>query len=756
MSEDKPHDDQTQYFAALLTDTQVSQYKIIEKIGSGGMGDVYLAHDSQLDRRVALKFLAPHLCQDEDCRKRFKREAQAAARLDHHSIVTVYEVGDFHTRPYIAMQYIEGKSLKDRLSEGRMPLQTAIDITAKLCKGLSNAHDSGIIHRDIKPSNILIDTHGNPRLVDFGLAAVQGSEQLTHSGSTMGTIEYMSPEQVRGDPSDNRSDLFSLGVVLYEMITGKSPYKADNITATMNRILQAAPLPISQYRTDAPLMLQDIITRILEKESEKRYKSAHEICCELERLAGKSTPVIVQSDPESSIAVLPFANLSADPEQEYFCDGMAEEIINALTKLAGLRVVARTSCFAFKGKQQDIREIGHKLNVNTVLEGSVRKAGNRLRITAQLINVADGFHLWSERFDRQMVDVFEIQDEITAAIVKKLKGKLLAQVDVKELKHKISNLDAYHLYLQGRYHWNLRSTEAIFKAINLFEKAIALEPKYALAYVGLSDCYGILHQNMVMRPEELYPKAREYALKALELDSDLGEAHTSLAMILFYWDWDWTGAEREFNKAIELNPGYATAYQWYALYLGSRMRIEEAEACVRKALDLDPMSLIMHIASAWILTCAGRLEEAEMLCQKTIDMNPHFYMVHFSLAYIYFKMDRQRDCISEFHEGLIAYGIVPEDKKSDLRDAVESSNQKKFLEIYVRILEDKSLREYVSPANIANVYLWLEQPEIALRMYEKAVEEHDPELVTIAMDPGLDIIKGDQRFKPILDALGLS
>lgn len=756
MSEEKPHEDQTEYFPALSADTQVAQYKIIEKIGSGGMGDVYLAHDNELDRKVALKFLTPHLCQVQDCRKRFKREAQAAAKLDHHSIVTVYEVGEFHTRPYIAIQFIEGKSLKDKLNEGEMPLQTAIDLVTKLCKGLSNAHDSGIIHRDIKPSNILIDTRGNPHLVDFGLAAVQGCEQLTQSGSTMGTLEYMSPEQIRGDPLDNRSDIFSLGVVMYEMITGRTPFRADNITAIMNRILQAEPLPIGQFNPDTPPRLQNIITRLLEKEPGKRYKSAREVCCELEQLTGKSSPVVTQSDPDSSIAVLPFANLSADPEQEYFCDGMAEEIINALTKLRGLRVVARTSCFAFKGKQEDIREIGKKLNVNTVLEGSVRKAGNRLRITAQLINVADGFHLWSERYDRQMEDVFDIQDEITAAIVENLKGKLLDYVESKDLKHKISNLDAYHLYLQGRYHWNRRSTEAMLRAIELFEKAIALEPNYALAYAGLADCYAVLHQNWNMQPEEIFPKAREYALKALELDNNLAEAHASLAMVLFYRDWDWPGAEREFRKAIELNPGYATAYQWHALFLASRMRIEEAVAYIRKALDLDPMSLIINGATAWILSCAGKLDEAEMLCRKALDINPHFYLTHFPLAHVYYMKDRPIDCIREFHKGLVASGIVPEDKKAELGDAIESSNQKKYWEIYVRILEDKSSKEYVSPSLIANVHLWLGQPEVALRMCEKAVENRDPEIVTIAMNPSIDIIRKDQRFKPILDSLGLT
>ncbi|UCD58110.1 MAG: protein kinase, partial [Candidatus Hydrogenedentota bacterium] len=385
--------DRTHTHVVLTRGTMVSHYRIVEKIGAGGMGEVYLAEDIELNRKVALKFLPPHLCEDEECRRRFKREAQAAAKLGHPNIVTIHEVGDYRGRPYFVMEHVQGRSLREFSEDKDLSIEQILELGIQICEGLQAAHEKGVTHRDIKPSNILIDSYERAKIVDFGLASVVGLDQLTKTGSTLGTIGYMSPEQVQGIQTDHRSDLFSLGVVLYELITRRNPFKRDTEAGTIRAVSDDTPHPLARYRADVPDGIQTVIDRALEKQVDTRYQTAADMLSDLKRVKRDTSQVTPSIGVQPSIAVMPFTNLSADPEQEYFCDGMAEEIINALTHVEGLRVVARMSCFAFKGKQADIREIGRQLNVSTLLEGSVRKAGKRLRITAQLINVADGYHL---------------------------------------------------------------------------------------------------------------------------------------------------------------------------------------------------------------------------------------------------------------------------------------------------------------------------------------------------------------------------
>jgi serine/threonine protein kinase len=483
----------------------ISHYKVLEKLGEGGMGEVYLAEDTKLNRKVALKFLPAQYSSDESFKARFKREAQAAAALNHPNIITIHEVSEYKGRPYIAMEYVEGESLKDLTARKELSVHEIMDITLQISNGLAVAHQSGIVHRDVKPQNILIGKDSRVRICDFGLAKTRRDIMLTQAGSTLGTVAYMSPEQAQGKEVDHRSDIFSLGVVLYEMITGQLPFKGEHEAAVIHSIVNDTAEPLTRYKSEVPEGLQKTVSKAMEKDLQTRYQHVDELAADLRKLkmelestktlqsTGKITP---------SIAVLPFANLSADPEQEYFCDGMAEDIINALTQLEGLRVVARTSAFAFKGKHEDIREIGRKLSVGTLLEGSVRKAGGRVRITAQLINVADGYHLWSDRFDRDLSDVFAIQDEISLAIVDELKVKLLGDEKEKMLKRYTQNLEAYDLYLKGRYHWNRRTPEALNKAMAHFEQVIRKDPDYALVYAGLADCYSMLEQVLVIPPKE--------------------------------------------------------------------------------------------------------------------------------------------------------------------------------------------------------------------------------------------------------------
>ncbi len=465
----------------------ISHYHIIGQIGSGGMGVVYKAEDTKLKRTVALKFLPPELTRDPEAKARFIREAQAASTLDHPNICTIHEIDETpEGQLFIVMACYEGKTLKEKIKDEGLRIKEAVDITIQIAQGLEKAHEKGIIHRDIKPANIFITADGNVKILDFGLAKLAGQAQLTKDASTLGTVAYMSPEQISGENIDQRTDIWSLGVVLYEMLTGRSPFKGDYEQAIIYSILNEEPDSISSIRSDFPAELELVIQKAMHKDSMKRYRNVNELLIDLKttkrNLEVKWIDYLEKAVP--SIAVLPFVNMSADPENEYFSEGMSEDIINALSKIKDFRVAARTSTFSFKGEKIDLHEIGRKLKVETVLEGSVRKAGNRMRITAQLINVQDGYHLWSEQYDRVVADVFDIQDEITLAIVDALKVELLAGENLAVTKRYTDNVEAYNLYSKGRYYWNKMNTESFRKAIDHFQKAIAIDPSYALAYAA--------------------------------------------------------------------------------------------------------------------------------------------------------------------------------------------------------------------------------------------------------------------------------
>ena len=552
-------DDKTRTHVILTRGTMVQHYRIIEKLGAGGMGEVYLAEDTKLKRQVALKFLSTQYVSDSDFKTRFMREAEATAKLNHPNIVTIYDVSEFQGRPFFAMELIEGQSLRELSKDKELDLDRIIELAIQFCDGLGAAHEKKVVHRDIKPSNVVIDAHGRIKILDFGLAAIQGGERLTRTGSTLGTVRYMSPEQVQGRVVDNRSDLFSLGVVLYEMITGRTPFERDNEAATLKSIGQDKPEPLERYKSGVPDRLQQVVDKLLEKDREFRYQNASDVKSDLKRLN------VVTSEDDSkrpSIAVLPFANMSTDKEQEYFCFGIAEDILNDLTKIDELRVVSRTSSFAFKGKTEDLRDVGRKLNVGTILEGSVRKAGNRLRITAQLINVADGYHLWSERYDRELDDVFAIQDEIAESIVQALRVKLGPRQELDKSKGPTRNIEAYELYLRGRIFFHQSGRKGLQFASELFSRAIEKDLGYALAYTGLSD--SLSHTFLYFDNDESNVNgAMEASKKALKLNPRLAEAHASRGLAVSLAK-QYQEAEEEFKKAIDLNPNLFEAYYHYA------------------------------------------------------------------------------------------------------------------------------------------------------------------------------------------------
>ncbi len=738
----------------------ISQYRIIQMLGQGGMGEVYLAEDTKLNRKVALKFLPLQYVSDQDLKTRFKREAQAAAALNHPNIITIHEVSEYEGRPYMAMEFVEGGSLKDLIRAEGMSVSQVTNLAVQISEGLAKAHQAGIVHRDIKPQNILIDADGRPRICDFGLAKLKREVVLTQTGTTLGTIAYMSPEQARGEEVDHRADIWSLGVVIYEMLAGRRPFRGDHDQAVIYAILNSQPESISEIRADAPDPLVHIVEKAIEKSPDDRYQDVDEVVSELRSLKTEldsqlTKTVKAEKRTSPSIAVLPFANLSADKEQEYFCDGMAEDIINVLTNVEGLHVVARTSAFAFKGKSQDIRKIGKELNVSSVLEGSVRKAGNRVRITAQLINVADGYHIWSEKFDRDLADVFAIQDEISLTIVDKLKVKLLGNEKEKMLKRYTQNLEAYDLYLKGRYHWNRRTPQSLEKAVAHFEQVIQKDPEYALAYSGLADSYSMLEQVQVITAKEAFPKARGLAKKALEMDDTLAEAHTSLAYVLWSYDWDWVGAEREFRRALELNPNYATAHQWLAMCLAGLMRTSEAIQEMQKALELDPLSLIINTAAGFLYISSGQEEKAIKQAEKIVDMDPTFGFAYLIVASVNERRQKYDETVEAHLKTDSFAGLLSQQEIASLREAYESSGWtgylRKRLEMELPKVEDGKVRCY----DIAWMYARLDETEKTIEWLERAYEERDKGLTGLLMDDAFKKLQPDPRFREIIKKMGL-
>jgi serine/threonine protein kinase/Tfp pilus assembly protein PilF len=742
---------------------RISHYKIVEKIGEGGMGVVYKAEDVKLKRLVALKFLAAQILRSEEEKARFLNEAQAIALLDHPNICTIYEIDEAKGQTFIATSYIEGQSLKDKIASSSLTTDEAIEITIQIGRGLQEAHEKGVIHQDIKTSNIMVTSKGQVKIMDFGLAKMAKGSRITEEGKTMGTVAYMSPEQASGGNTDTRTDIWSLGVVLYEMITGQLPFKGEYEQAVIYSILNEEPEPIMNLRTDVPHELEQITEKALNKNSESRYQKVGDILADLKKLKEELESLKGISSTERlqpSIAVLPFKNLTDDPEQEYFCDGMADEIINALTHVEGLRVVARTSAFSFKGKETDIRKVGHKLNVKTLLEGSVRKAGDRVRIAAQLINVADGYHIWSDKYDRNIgelccpEDIFVIQDEISLAIVNNLKVKLFREEKEKLVKRHTDDLDAYNFYLKGCYFWNRRTEESLKRSIQYFQKAIEKDPDYGLAYSGLADSYHTLQDYSSISPKELNAKAREAALKALEIDNTLAEAHASLGMISFRY-WDWEGAERECKRAIKLNPNYPTAHHWYALLLMYMGRFEEAMEEIECARRLDTLSLVINRNKALVFFYARQYDRAIDALQETLEMDPNFSLTHATLGMVYLQKSMYDEALAEFQREKALSSAWDHEIECFTGIAYAKIGKKDKAMRVINDLIKRREKEYASPYYIAKIYFALDEDNHGFKWLNIGYQEKENLLLEIKVDPAFDGVRSDPRFKKLLKKVGL-
>jgi len=744
----------------------ISHYKILEKLGEGGMGVVYKAQDTKLKRTVALKFLRPQALTGEQEKSRFTNEALAAAALDHPSICTIHEIDEIEGRTFIAMGYVEGQSLRDKIESQALKIKEAVDVAIQVAQGLQEAHDKGIVHRDIKSANIMVTGKGQAKIMDFGLARLGKDVSSGRGSTTVGTVAYMSPEQSRGEEVDHRTDIWSLGVVLYETIGGQLPFNGEYEQAIIYSILNEEPQPLTGLRPGLPLELERVVNRALAKSPDARYQRAADMLADLRSLRKEFDSVVWSERPPMkrtppSIAVLPFANLSADREQDYFCDGMAEEIINSLTHLEALRVVARTSAFSFRDKSVDIREIGKKLNVGTVLEGSVRKSGNRLRITAQLTNVADGYHLWSEKYDRDMgelswpEDIFAIQDEISLAIVDKLKLRLLGENKARLMKRHTGDPDAFNLYLKGRYFWNKRTEDSLKKAVGYFEQAIERDPGYALAYSGLADSHIMLAEYSLVQPKEAFPKAKAAVMKALKIDESLAEAHTSLAFVKTLSDWDWMGAEKEFKKAIEFNPGYPIARQWYAEYLTMTERYAEAIAELKRAQELDPLSLTIGVATGVTLFCGTRQYDRVIAeCQKVLEMDPNFGGALNVLGMVY----RERGMYDQAIEAFQKARTFDEGNTwitAGLGHAYALAGKKNEAQKVLDELERLSKQKYVPSDNIALVCLGLGRKDLMFEYLEKAYQERCVGLSWLKADPIFDSLRSDPGFIALLKRIGL-
>jgi serine/threonine protein kinase/tetratricopeptide (TPR) repeat protein len=759
---------------ALPAGFRLGPYEIIEPLGAGGMGEVYRARDTRLERDVAVKVLPEALVSEPQALARFEREAKLVAALSHPNILAIHDVGRDNGVSYAITELLEGETLRERLNAATFPLRKAVDCARQIARGLAAAHARGIIHRDLKPENIFVTRDGGVKILDFGLAKkelssapAEGSVQLTAArtipGTILGTVGYMSPEQVRGEEADSRSDIFSFGSVLYELLFGEPAFRSETDVETMSAILRDDP-PRLRGRGAVPAEFVRIVAHCLEKKREERFQSASDLGFALgflegeqsepaaeapdaRRGSGARSSATISDSSRASIAVLPFRNMSAEKENEYFTDGVTEEIINALSKIEALRVASRTSAFAFKGKDQDVRRIGDELGVRTVLEGSVRRSGNRLRVSAELVNVADGYQLWSERYDREMEDVFAIQDEISLAIANTLKVRLLAGEEGALVSRATEDVEAYNHYLKGKYFFNRRVPR---QAITEFERAIARDPGYAPAHTGLADAYCIFAFYGGIPTLDAFAKARAAASRAQELEPDSAETHMTLGLVEHYFGWDFDREDREFSRAIELAPRSAAAYSWLALKRTFLDDPVDARRLALKAREFEPLSPNVHTNVAWTYFVERRYGEAERELARALELDPEALYPLWASGLNLQLMGEHDRSVATFEKAVAltergqtyyvallggAYGAAG--RTADARQVLEE-------------FRERSAREYVAPYHVAFVHVALGEDEAALASLELGLEQRNALAWWPRSSPAFDALRSHPRFENFL------
>jgi serine/threonine protein kinase/tetratricopeptide (TPR) repeat protein len=736
------------------------KYRILGEVGRGGMGIVLKAEDLTLKRTVALKVLPPWLTSDTQALERFVQEARAAAALDHPNICTVHEINEAEGRTFIAMAYIEGKSLRERILEGPLEIEEAVRIAAQVAEGLRAAHEKGIIHRDIKPANIMLAGTGLVKIMDFGLAKMEWGADVTKVPSLIGTVAYMSPEQAQSEKIDARADIWSLGCVLYEMLAGRRPFMGRNDQAILYAILHDPPAPIAGFRGDIPAGLEKILQTCLQKDPRNRYRDAATLSLALKAVdfgePAASPDLAPPAHPVPSIAVLPFADMSPQKDQDYFCEGIADELINALTRIRELRVVARTSAFALKGMNLDIREIGRILNVKAVLEGSLRKSGNRLRIMAQMIDVENGCPAWSAKFDRDMDDIFAIQDEISLAIVDELKVNLLAGEKAALRKRHTDDPEVYRLYLKGVHYLSKINPQGLRQAMEFFRAAADKDPCFAPAYSGIANVYAFRSTMSFAPAHEMWPKAKAAFQKALELDPDLGDAHTLAATCALWYDLDWETAERSFQRTLELNPGNAMAHGQYAWFCLHRKRFDETLREIKIAQSLDPL---MPLFSFWAVAThvvARKPDAALEEFRKAVELDPKSSMAYFHAGLAYMQKKLYDEAIAAFLKAG-EFGIYPGWMEANLARAyLAKGDVDKSNEYFERTVAQEDKNAFSA---INNGWLWGIRGELdrAFECFDKGFAARDTlaPLFHVYTElqselSGLDPIRRDPRYPALL------
>ncbi len=798
-----------------LAGRTLSHYTIHDEISRGGMGIVYRAVDTKLNREVAFKVLPPELVANADRRRRFVQEAQAAAALEHPHIAVIYEVDEAEDVTFIAMELIRGEKLSDILERERLSVARALDLGIEVAEGLGRAHEKSVIHRDLKPANVMLTQDGHAKIIDFGLAklveplagadteAETALRNRTDPGLIVGTASYMSPEQARGSKLDHRSDIFALGVTLHEMLAGALPFKGKSRVETLSAILNAPAPPLDLSAAgEASVELSRIVAKCLAKDPEDRYQGMRDLVVDLRaarrKLEFSSTPaalpMLAAARPASrrkllalaaaglflfaaglawtfagrsktgaagarrveSLAVLPLDNLSRDPEQEYFADGMTEAIIADLGKIRALRVISRTSAMRYRGTKKSLPEIARELNVDAVVEGSVLKSGERVRITAQLIHAATDQHLWSESYEGDLKDVLALQAQVARAIASEIKVAVTPQEQARLAHRRSVDPAAHQLYLKGRYFWNKRTAESLKAALALFEQAIQKDPSDPAARAGLADTYGLMGfwSYGVLPPREAMPKAKAAALEALQLDESLAEAHSSLGWVSFAYDWEFPKAEKHFRRAIELNPGYATAHYWYSTYLSSMGRHPEALAEAMKAVELDPLSLIINAVAGAQRYWAGRPELAIEQFRKVLEMDRGFPIARQFLGYSYIKLGRHREGVSELQSVAAEF---PDTTlyTALLAEAHALAGQRPEALRVLEGLKAVAKKRHVPSEQLALAYAGLGEKDEAFAWLDKAYEERSSLIVYLKVDPVFDPLRSDRRLAELAKRIGL-